>query len=336
MSNKVLNDLKEIYYCLVDENGKWRKLPVGTVYTSRCGKESIEIMKSIINIVVNSDNISDETRIYVTNKGLNIKDTNEVINDLRRRTAGHLQQNIKPLNYMNTTNKIAADNEKLESVLSSSFIRDLLYDRVPSANELRKFNNKLLSLYGSYEKSRDNLMIKIDSDKIDCNSYCNNEEFFDILESIEGYLVQRKIIVEEAINSNSEFVEYFNYLLSSKGVTDKKVIKDRERLMKFLNNQDYKTGYIEGEEEDTYQSDRVLNNTLEENVNNNIVKEITDEYIRAINKMEDVSESASEDTVVSEETEYNDDYTNENVDSAKSDEEEAFEITDDTFDGIQL
>lgn len=258
----MVNTLKKLYYCMVDEHGGYRKVPVGVVYASRCSKDSLKIIRNVLNIVMNSDNISDETKIFIGNRGVSIKDTNEIINDLRARVSDRIKDKLKPLPYNNTVSKIANDNKALSEVISEKFLSDLLYDNIPVKRDLNKLYSELISRFGVCDNNRGNLELNIDSSKAKKNDYCNNEEFFDILSSVECYVKQRREIIEDALNSNKEFVEYFNYLLNSKSLLDDDVVIDRERLLKFLRNEDYVTGYVE--ETEVYNTE----NNTEENIYN--------------------------------------------------------------------
>lgn len=235
MGNKIVNDIKQTYYCLIDEHGNWRDMPIGIVHSSRCCEESIELMKIIITIIVNSNNISDETKLFIIHKGLNIKETNEMINDLREAASDICKKRLKPLSYSNTMMKISRDSEQISTIIGDRFFRDLYYNKVPIGRERTKFLNKLIQAYGDCDSIRENLLININSNKIAKNGYCNNSEFFVKLDKLKPYLVQQKREVEIGINKDKEFIEYFNYLLNKASITDKEVQTDREKLFKFLN-----------------------------------------------------------------------------------------------------
>lgn len=234
MGNKIVNDIKQTYYCLIDEHGDWRDMPIGIVHSSRCCEESIELMKIIITIIVNSNNISDETKLFIIHKGLNIKETNEMINDLREAASDICKKRLKPLSYSNTMMKISRDSEQISTIIGDRFFRDLYYNKVPIGRERTKFLNKLIQAYGDCDSIRENLLININSNKIAKNGYCNNSEFFVKLDKLKPYLVQQKREVEIDINKDKEFIEYFNYLLNKASITDKEVQTDREKLFKFL------------------------------------------------------------------------------------------------------
>lgn len=241
MGNKIVNDIKQTYYCLIDEHGNWREVPIGIVHSSRCSEESIELMKIIITIIVNSNNISDETKLFIIHKGLNIKETNEMINDLREAASDICKKRLKPLSYSNTMLKISRDSEQISTIIGERFFRDLYYNKVPTGRERTKFLNKLIQAYGDCDSIRENLLINMNSNKIAKNEYCKNSKFFDKLYTLKPYLVQQMREVEIDINKDKEFIEYFNYLLNKASITDKEVQSDREKLFKFLSKKADKT-----------------------------------------------------------------------------------------------
>lgn len=241
MNNDILKDLKKCHQSLIDDLGNWKNK--ADEYLVHTIDKNVEILKSILGIVLRSDNLSTETKIFISRPLLSIKGVNEEINRLRLEAQGIKKECIRPLSYNNTVLKIGQDNTKLKGILKIEDIRDLIYNRVDDYNNIEKTIYNLINEFGNCDKSRNNLILNIDDSKIKCNSYKNNEEFFDILGSLENYLVQRKTIIENVINGNEEFVEYFNYLLNSESLNNKEVLRDRERLLKFLNNEDYITGY---------------------------------------------------------------------------------------------
>ena len=245
MNNKLVQELKKYCCSLRDSNGLWYSEPIGIVKNAQTSSDGINRVKTILNIVLNSDKISDETKIYISSMDFNIKDVNEKINELRANATKQLKRKVTELSYNNTLTKISNDNQRLKMIFGDSIIRDCVYNRLTDFSQLDSLIDRLILEFGQCEKSRGNLMIDIEKTSMAFNGYNNNEEFFDILSSIEGYLIQRKMIIEKAINSNSDFVSYFNYLLSDKGITDERVSVDRERLLRFLNNEDYKTGFVD-------------------------------------------------------------------------------------------
>lgn len=245
MKNSMLKELQEYYYSLKDVNGHWRKEYVGYICEAKTSEENICTIRKILDIILNSDYISTETKIFISSKGINIKNINEFINEARANKIGRNGKILKALSYNNTCSKLQIDNNDLESYLGNGILREIVYDRITDEKHTNSMLVKFKERYGENYNYRDNLTLNIRQLTPKVTSYVNNEEFFDILSSVEAYLIQRKEIIEQAINSNEEFVSYFNYLLSKKAIDDTIVQKDRERLLKFLKNEDYTTGYTD-------------------------------------------------------------------------------------------
>ena len=245
MNIKILRQVQEYIFSLKDDIGNWRDKPIGIIGKANTSDKGIERIKTIINILLSSDKLSDDSKIYISTYGISISSTNKVLNDLNSRPRA---SKPKIVSYNTTVARINNDENALKTCIGENFLRDIVYDAGISDKE---FNNKLAKIlkdYGVFEKQRSNLQLFIDDSVIDCNGYENSEDFFEILQSLEVYLVQRKHIIEDTINSDKQFIGYFNYLLSAKGMQDEKISRDRERLMKFLRNEDYITGYTNNNE----------------------------------------------------------------------------------------
>ena len=245
MNIKILRQVQEYIFSLKDGIGNWRDKPIGIIGKANTSDKGIERIKTIINILLSSDKLSDDSKIYISTYGISISSTNKVLNDLNSRPGA---SKPKIVSYNTTVARINNDENALKACIGENFLRDIVYDAGISDKE---FNNKLAKIlkdYGVFEKQRSNLQLFIDDSVIDCSGYENSEDFFEILQSLEVYLVQRKHIIEDTINYDKQFIGYFNYLLSAKGMQDEKISRDRERLMKFLRNEDYITGYTNNNE----------------------------------------------------------------------------------------
>lgn len=254
MANKFIDNLRKCYASLKDSQGLYLSKPCGLLESCETSEDNIKRIKRLINVICGSDFVSIETKLYLQNPTLSITDVNTEINKLRGQAQSLVRNRVAPYSYSNTVKKINDDNTIFTEVLGNNLLKDLIHNRESDYYAVDNKIDELIGAIGTNDKSRDNLAIKIDTTLCSCNSYKNNPEFFDILGSVEQYLKARMNIIENAINSDTEFTAYFNYLLSSKSVSDESVEKDRERLLKFLNNEDYITGY-----EDTNSNEEVTN-----------------------------------------------------------------------------
>lgn len=242
MNIKILKYLQECIYSLED-NGNIRKEPIGVIKNSNASNDNIEKIRSIINIIKNSDSISEDTKIFISNYKISLKGTNEILNNNCKNGVYENKKGIKPSSYSTTVARIGEDENNLVKTIGENVIPNLLYTNLISDKEYNRLLGKLVSKYGVYNKLRRNLGLFIDDSVSGISEYKGSEDFFDILKDLEGYLIQRKRILEDTINSDKDFISYYNYLLSSCDTHDKVVNRDRERLMKFLNNEDYISGY---------------------------------------------------------------------------------------------
>lgn len=245
MKNNMLKELQEYHYCLKDVSGHWRKNPISYLHNWRTSGENLDTLKKILTIILDSDFVSVETKIFIASKGMSIKEINRFVNDARAIKLSKSGNILKPLSYNNTCLKLSEDDKELSKYLSSELLRSIAKNEVKDKNDTNKRLVKFKERYAENYNYRDNLALTIRQTTPQVTSYMGNEEFFDILQSLEAYLVQRRDIIQQVINSNVEFVDYFNYLLSKQAIDNDLVATDRERLLKFLKNEDYMTGYLD-------------------------------------------------------------------------------------------
>lgn len=223
------------------------KNPISYLYNWRTSGENLDTLKKILTIILDSDFVSVETKIFIASKGMSIKEINRFVNDARAIKLSKSGNILKPLSYNNTCLKLSEDDKELSKYLSSELLRSIAKNEVKDKNDTNKRLVKFKERYAENYNYRDNLALTIRQTTPQVTSYMGNEEFFDILQSLEAYLVQRRDIIQQVINSNVEFVDYFNYLLSKQAIDNDLVATDRERLLKFLKNEDYMTGYLDSD-----------------------------------------------------------------------------------------
>ncbi len=245
--DKDINILQKVYTSLKDDNGIWRKEPVGIISNAETSEKNVETLRLILDIILGSDKIADEVKLFISSEST-IKEINDEINRRIELRSIVNKKKTSPYSYSNTCKKITDASTNFSAILGIGMIRKLIYNRVEDTDNIDKKIEKFMLSYGNSNGLRNNLAIDIDTDEIGVSAYKNNEDFFDILQTVENYLVQRKAIIQRALNNDKHFVKYFNYLLNSASLSDESVRQDRERLLKFLNNEDYKTGYVDNED----------------------------------------------------------------------------------------
>ena len=243
MNNKLIKELQKYYYSLKDSKGNNREQFVGVMSNANTSVEGKERVRCIIDIAMSSDIISDETKKFISSIDINVKEINEQINEKRKAETLVLKRKVSEVSYATTLKHIADDNQKMANIFGYDIIKDCVYNRLEKYDELDKLIDTFAAQYGKCEKVRDNLLIDIRADEMGKSEQISSEDFFAIIKSLEVYLRQRKEVIENAVNENKEFIQYFNYLLSERSIHDEASRIDRERLLKFLNNEDYISDY---------------------------------------------------------------------------------------------
>lgn len=305
--DKDINILQKVYTSLKDDNGIWRKEPVGIISNAETSEKNVETLRLILDIILGSDKIADEVKLFISSEST-IREINDEINRRIELRSIVNKKKTSPYSYSNTCKKITDASTNFSAILGLGMIRKLIYNRVEDSDNIDKKIEKFMLSYGNSNGLRNNLAIDIDTDEIGVSAYKNNEDFFDILQTVENYLVQRKAIIQRALNNDRHFVKYFNYLLNSASLSDDSVRQDRERLLKFLNNEDYKTGYVDEEDGSDIDDEDV----------DAIVDELTRNVVGTENEVEDTPENEKiEENDINTSTSYENEVPEEPVDNTK-------------------
>lgn len=250
MKIEVCRKLQDYCYSLRNEDGSWKKIPIGLVGKVYLDNKQLSRLRNVLNIILNSDNISIETKLYILNHRSTIKEVHANFNRENRNRALLLGKTYKDTCYNSTLNHITKDEVALIESVSAEFFTDIVYN--PNKISGRAYSDKLSCLirdFGVYDSKRDNLMLHIDKNKVQYNGVVNHEKFFNTLELLRPYVVKVRDSMEDEINHDREFVEYFNYLLSTAGIQDETVTDDRDRLLRFLNGDDLNQEEVEDNQE---------------------------------------------------------------------------------------
>lgn len=320
--DKDINILQKVYTSLKDDNGIWRKEPVGIISNAETSEKNVETLRLILDIILGSDKIADEVKLFISSEST-IREINDEINRRIELRSIVNKKKTSPYSYSNTCKKITDASTNFSAILGLGMIRKLIYNRVEDSDNIDKKLEKFMLSYGNSNGLRNNLAIDIDTDEIGVSAYKNNEDFFDILQTVENYLVQRKAIIQRALNNDRHFVKYFNYLLNSASLSDDSVRQDRERLLKFLNNEDYKTGYVDEEEGSDIDDEDV----------DAIVDELTRNVVGTEDKVEDTPENDKiGENDINTSTSYENEVPEEPVDNTKKVDADPENEDDDTSD----
>lgn len=236
-----LKELQEIWYCLKEDSGAWRKEPTSYIDIANTSKHNINIIKDILNLVIDSDEISMETKMFIKHRGMTIKEINSRYNDMIVSDMKLSRKGAKRVTYQTTILRMRHDDELISTYFSTNMLTSLIYNEDTSEYNVEQMIKIFSDRAGCCEASARNLMINIDKSKIArIDEYVqDSSEFFEVLDMLLPYVKQRRFLIEQAINNMDEFVSYFNYLLSKEALSDIEVQSDKNRLMRFLNNEDY-------------------------------------------------------------------------------------------------
>ena len=64
----ILNELKKLIPCIIDNNGNFRTIPIGIVKRQELSEERIRIIQTFVRLLVNTNFLQPETKIYISNR----------------------------------------------------------------------------------------------------------------------------------------------------------------------------------------------------------------------------------------------------------------------------
>ena len=228
MRIKILKHLKIARKCLFDQFLNEYKNPVDELSRANTSEENADKLRDIINTLIASDSISDETRLSLIYPDSQSKEINEIIN----------HYSIRDTHYNTTIARISNDDKKISLVLGIDTVKNLIYNY-----EVKNIDSILKEFYIKFGSAKDNFSkLEMDFSFDVVTPRLDKDTFIDSLKQLEPYISAKKNIIEKLFMNNKDVVGYFNYLLSTKGAIDKEVKNDRMTLIKFLNNLDYEIG----------------------------------------------------------------------------------------------
>lgn len=217
--NGIISELKGIAYEMVDNNGKFRTVPLGTVGSRKLSNERIKLLQYLLNLVKDTSIVTSETKMYIFNRYITIKGVNEEMNRL-------MESKGKQYSYNTTASKIAYDRNKLQGLLGTDILKDILLG-YNNDSVIKKHTENVINAYLKYSKAkgkdiRDGLALEISKSFI-CTEL-SEQKFEQFLVDISPFLKSHMRKVAEGLDKES--VGYFNYLLYSPILTD----EDKARL----------------------------------------------------------------------------------------------------------
>lgn len=219
-NSNIMTQLKELYYSLRDSNGNERMQVVGILKENSVSKSRMQLLNEVVDLVVDTDIICNEAKMYIKDRGITLKRLTSELNDSGERISD------SALN-----GRVLYASRKLEKEIGSMAISDILYSKTKDISVHEANIAKVISKYTGGSKLKQNIMFNIDDNQI-CSKYSGDffEEFGEIIKEFN------RVHYEESrrIEKSGEACGYINYLLSGVKVDDEKVIEDRERLIKLL------------------------------------------------------------------------------------------------------
>lgn len=218
---RFLSFMKEIYYDMVDKNGNIRVIPIGLVGKRNLPNENLKLLEQLIRLIMDTNIVTQETKIYISDVYITMAGVNRVINEMRK------EKRLKKVKKTNTSSKIQYDQNKLEKI----FGNDFFYNVLSSNKNIEKYKKIIahqFMRYSNSDKIRENLLINIPRDYM--VTELSEEEFEEFLSIIAPYTKRQVKFIENNLNKNA--CGYFNYLLNMPSL--KGIDKERSAVLKTL------------------------------------------------------------------------------------------------------
>lgn len=215
---RMLSDLKEIVYDLMDNNGNSRVEPIGLVGSRKLPDSRLDLLRSFITLLLDTKILSDETRLYVFDRHISIEGVNDNLNNLEK-------NKNKTIPLLTTKSKINYDRSKLERLFGRSMLGDIVL-RENNNDKMGDYMSLIVDAMMKYRKDKTDLRenIALNLDKTVLCKELTEEQFDSFKLTIMPYLKSHMEMLAKTIDSDS--VGYFNYLLYSPKLSE----VDKQRL----------------------------------------------------------------------------------------------------------
>ena len=216
--DNILLTLRKVCGSFVDEHGNMRVRPIGFIENMKVEMDRQELLKDIVILLKDTDIINRETKMYIFNNT-----TKREINEVLSEEVG------ETVSFNTTQSKIQYGKTKLEKLFGYS-IKRLLY-KTYDIDDIPRLIYDISSQYSDIDL-RNKLVLDLDSNVY--NTELSENDFEDFILTIAPYVKTQVEYISK--NIESEKVGYFNYLITSKRLTD----EDKQRLSKLkdiLNNE---------------------------------------------------------------------------------------------------
>ena len=246
-NNNIFKGLKEIIYAMYDNRGVERITYFAPISKIDLSEARLTLLRNLCDLVLNTDIISEWSKMYIKDKNITLRSLTDEINRINEEKKQLVKTKVGnetvyaiggEVSSNTVRSKIEYEQKKLTLALGSKdIIVDILYYPSRSIEEYQIRVANLLSEYRGGANLRDNLNLKFDN-KVYTKTY--NGNFMDKYENIlYTYLESTRKSIEDELSKDSDFVGYFNYLLSGIHTDDKKVLADRRSLIELLSGERY-------------------------------------------------------------------------------------------------
>lgn len=242
-NNNIFRGLKEVIYAMYDNKGVERITYYAPLSKINLSEARLTLLRNFCDLVLNTDMLSEWSKMYIKDKNITLKSLTEEINrineekkalvkvksgnDVVYEIGGEVSQNT-------VRSKIEYEQKKLSIALGGKdMIVDILYYPSRSIEDYQVRVANLIAEHRGGTDLRNKLCISLDkkvySKKFDGDFMSKYQDI------IYTYLESTRKAIEEELNKDTDFVGYFNYLLSGIHTDDAKVMEDRRQLIDLIN-----------------------------------------------------------------------------------------------------
>lgn len=221
-STSIFKVLKPIVYSMVDKNGNFRTTFIGVLKDKDPRSDNMVALKFLIQILLNSDYISEASKMYISDRDITASSIASDLNDRNSKGKGY-EVTVKDI-----SNRLYREQDKIvKNIVSSNELYDIVYnDASPS-----KMVERLTKEVSKKNKKSSEIVLDIPNDII--YSECDDDIFDDFLNKIRPY--SKKYIENVCRQLPEAAIGYYNYIMNNPCLSEKdKQIKDH--VMQLFNN----------------------------------------------------------------------------------------------------
>lgn len=220
--------LKEIVSDFMDTEGKILDSPKGKIIKKELSDERIEFLKQFIDLLLNTDFVGEEYKVYISDRFITLKGVYERL----KYEALNKGEDESRVNFNNVKGKIWYDKNKITSIFSERVLIDIVeYD-----GSIEVYIEQLNSLKIKYNQVNllNNLVLDIDTTlntNIQIKNDISDEEFKEFINIIAPYSIKHVKYISD--NLPKDTLEYVKKILST-SIINGKDLERKEILLTLL------------------------------------------------------------------------------------------------------